>query len=115
MSTTRHKITATQSGTYNGMDYDIEYEITFIYTPGVDDTFDEPGYGPEVEMKSVEPDAGDHGAFSDLAQKELMEWAADWLDEHHDEVCDLAEAEREPDPDYARDLAAEYKREEHGR
>jgi hypothetical protein len=111
-TTTRHKITANQSGTYNGMDYDLEYEVTFTFLPGAAATFDDPGYGPEVDFVSISPDAGDHGGFTDLAQRDLVAWAVDWLDEHHAECCDLAEAEREPDPDYARDLAAEYRREE---
>jgi hypothetical protein len=113
-TTTRHTITANQSGTYNGMDYDIEYEITFTFLPGAAATFDDPGYGPEIDFVSISPDAGDHGGFTDLAQRDLVEWAEDWLDEHHAECCDLAETEREPDPDYQRDLAAEYRREERG-
>jgi hypothetical protein len=111
MTTTTHKIDAQRSGCTNGMDWDVEYVITFSYLPGAPDTHDEPGYGPEVDFVSISPDAGDHGGFTDLAQKHLEEWAADYLDEHHAECCAIAEADHEPDTDYARDLKAEYDRE----
>jgi hypothetical protein len=90
------------------MDWDVDYEITFTYRPGAPDTFDEPGYGPEVDFVSISPGAGDHGAFTDLAQKDLEEWAADWLDEHLDECSEIWEA----DDACERDEAADRKREE---
>ena len=115
-----HTILAIRSGTHPTMgDFENEHTITFGYRPGSPDTYDaarggpggwDPGYPAEVEFISIEPGAGDHGAFSDLAQRWLEEWAADWLDEHHDECVEIAEHAREPDPDYARDMATEYRR-----
>lgn len=105
-----HKITAIRSGSHPTMgDWDADYEITFTYTPGAApvihpaDTAD-PGYPAEAEFVSISPGAGDHGAFSDLAQKGLEDWARDWLqDEGYDEACAIAEQANQPDPDAARD------------
>jgi hypothetical protein len=106
---TTHKIDAQRSGNHPTMgDWDADYVITFTCRPGAPDTFDEPGYGPEIDFVSISPGAGDHGAFTDLAQKDLEEWAADWLDEHLDECCAIAEA----DDARAADEAADMKRED---
>lgn len=108
--TTRHQITATRSGSHATMgDWDVEYVITFTYVPGSPDTYDasrggpggwDPGYGPEIEFVSIEPDAGDHGAFTDLAQADLVDWAKNWLDENADKCAEVAS---QPDPDAERD------------
>lgn len=110
MTATRHTISATRSGSHPTMgDWDAEYEITFTCLPGADPTGPtyasggEPGYGPEIEFVSIDPDAGDHGAFSDLAQAWLIDWAKDWLDQHFDECMDLVAQDSQPDPDDARD------------
>ena len=108
---TEHKIDATRSGSLNGMDWDAEYIITFSYVSGSPDYYNtagghwEQGWGPEVSLVSVVPEIGvlDHGAFTDLAQKDLDNWAADWLDEHMGECIEIAEAARHIDPDDARD------------
>ncbi len=92
---TQHKITALRSGCQNGMDWEAEYEIAFSYTPGAApiiypaDNAD-PGYPAEVEFVSINPGAGDHGAFSDLAQQDLEDWASDWLAENEADAIDRA-------------------------
>lgn len=110
MTATRHTITAIRSGSHPTMgDWDAEYVITFSVVPGAGPTGPtyasggEPGYPAEVEFIAIEPDAGDHGAFTDLAQAGLVDWAKNWLDENYDECLDAAEADRQPDPDAARD------------
>lgn len=73
-----HKITVTRTGYDNSVgDWEAEYEITFraegnSVQSECDDMI--------LHFVSITPDAGDHGAFSDLAQKGLKEWAQDWLD-----------------------------------
>lgn len=80
-----HKIETTRSGTTNGMDWDVDYTITYTFTPGCPETGPsyasggEPATGPEIEFASITPGAGDHGAFSDMAQAGLEDWAKDWL------------------------------------
>lgn len=106
----QHKIDAFDSGTaYNGMDWEAEYVITFNYRAasrprisGPPEQCD-PGWAAEIEFVSITPGAGDHGAFSDIAQKHLEEWAEGWLDDHLAECIELAEAANDPDPDYLRD------------
>jgi len=118
MSKTRHKITATQSGTVNGTDWEAEYEITFDYRPAarpilypVDRA--DPGYSAEVEFMSIKPGAGDHGAFTDLAQSALEDWARDYLDgDGYDAACEVAEADRQADEDDARERRDALRRED---
>lgn len=82
----KHKVSVTRSGSDNGMDWEADYEITFEYRPGKPDHWNkagghwEQGWADEVEFLSISPGAGDHGAFSDIAQKSLEDWASDWLD-----------------------------------
>ncbi len=105
----QHKIDATRSGEFNGMDYDEDYVITFSYVrgaPATGPTYSsggQPAEPAEIEFVSVTPDAGDHGAFTDLAQSGLEQWAQFWLDEHYDECIELAEQDMQPDPDAERD------------
>lgn len=106
-----HKIDAVRSGTSQGMDWDIDYTITFNFVRGA------PAQGPsyssggqpadpaEISFVSISPDAGDHGVYTDIAQKWLVEWAEEWLAEHHDEAIEIAEQDMQPDPDAARDAA----------
>lgn len=107
---TQYQITATRSGSHPTMgDWDVEHTITFTYLPGAGPTGPtyasggEPGHGPEIEFVSIDPDAGDHGAFTDLAQADLVDWAKNWLDENADKCAEVAEADGQPDPDAARD------------
>ena len=115
---TQHKITAIRSGSHPTLgDWDSEYEITFNYVRAAapimhpaDDA--DPGWPAEVELCAISPGAGDHGAFSDLAQRDLGEWAEDWLADNIAECIDKAEADLQPDPDDVRDrrLDAEGRR-----
>jgi len=120
MNRSTHTVRAVHSGTDGtGMDFDIDYEIVFSYLPGAPPILNpadnaDPGWAPEISFIAVYPDAGDHGAFSDLAQKHLNEWAADWLNEHYDECVDLAKADRQPDPDDARDRQIEDRERDRG-
>lgn len=104
MTATRHAIAATRSGHTNGMDWEVEYTITFSYLPGqpaTGPTYDsggEPGYGPEIEYISHEP-VSDY----DPAAENEVEWCKDWLDENAAECADSAGQDNQPDPDAARD------------
>lgn len=108
----KHKIAALRSGFTNGMDWEAEYTIAFSFTPGAapiihpaDDA--DPGYPAEVEFVSISPGAGDHGAFSDLAQKDLEAWATDWLQtDGYDEALAIVASDDEAD----RECAAEMRR-----
>lgn len=99
MSTTLHKIQWIQSGTHDVFgDWDCEYEITYKFTPGTSSRrFLTTGdAGPLIdddiiEFVSVSPDAGDHGAFSDLAQRSLETQAADYVEsDAFDNARDIA-------------------------
>jgi hypothetical protein len=87
---TEYKIIAERHGSTNGMDWEAEYEITFLHTvKGAAPYFDhinggDPGWPDEFEVVAVKPVIGvvDAGAFTDLAQRDLERWAYDWL---HDE------------------------------
>lgn len=83
MTATRHTIAACRSGSFNGMDYDNDYTITFTYR-----------LGEEPVFVSIDPPASDIGAFTDLAQADLIDWAKNWLDENADRATDKAEADR---------------------
>jgi hypothetical protein len=83
-----HKIIATMSGTYNDMDWEADYEITYNYRRGTRDSWSPswgwlPGDPSEVELVSVKPLIGvlDHGAFTDLAQDHINAWAQDFLED----------------------------------
>lgn len=117
---TMHTITAVRSGSHATMgDWEAEYVITYAYTPGSPDTYDasrggpggwDPGYAAEVEFISVTPVAGplDHGAFTDLAQADLDDWSREWLlEEGRSEAIAHADDDIQPDPDYARENAAD--------
>lgn len=109
-----HKITALRSGTdLSGCDWEAEYEITFRFTPGAPailhpaDNAD-PGYPAEVDFMSIKPGAGDHGAFSDLAQKWLEDWAQDWLQgDGYDEAVAIAADDEEAAREYAAELRSD--------
>ena len=106
----RHKITAERSGHDNGMDWEAEYVIAFDYLPGESSTHYQPGYPAEVSFVSVDPKIGvlDHGAFTDLAQQSLDDWARDWLDENYEAALDIVADAMESD----RRDAAEMRRAE---
>lgn len=121
-----HKITAARSGHHPSMgDWDEEFTITFSFTPGSPDTYDasrggpggwDPGYPAEVEFISIEPGASDVGVFTDLAQRDLESWAADWLQtDGYDAAIEVASRDMEPDPDAARDARIDDELTERGR
>lgn len=86
---TTHTIMTEQSGSTNGMDWSAEYEITFTFLPGAHEqgpsysSGGQPADPDEIEFVSVKPVIGvvDAGAFTDLAQKDLDDWASEWLAE----------------------------------
>ncbi len=114
---TQHKITALRSGCVNGMDWEAEYTITFNYAKGSPDTYDksrggpggwDPGWAAEVEFISISPGAGDHGAFSGLAQQDLESWASDWLQtDGYDEALAIVASDDESAREYAAELRAD--------
>ena len=78
-------------------------EIEFTYLPGYPAmgpsyaSGGEPGAGPELELVSAKLLDGDG---LDPGQKQVEEWAADWLnDKGYDIACRHAEREQGPDPD----------------
>ncbi len=111
----RHKISATRSGAINGMDVDNEYEIEFEYRAGRPAVMylrnGDPGYPAdpdELEVIKITPGAGDHGVFSDIAQRDLEEWAQEWLNgEGLDEAMSIVVADTEDARDFAADLRAD--------
>ncbi len=110
----KHTIIAARSGTQNGMDWEAEYRIRFVSTKGSPDYYNkagghwEQGWPAEIEFVSVEPMQGvlDHGAFTDLAQKDLDDWASEWLAEEG--YADAMEVVASDDAD-AREYAAELR------
>lgn len=82
---TEYKISATRTGSHETMgDWDADYEITFRVIRHAPGAHEFGGMNPEpteVVFVSISPDAGDHGAFSDLAQRDLEDWAQGWLDD----------------------------------
>ena len=102
MTTTRHQIPVERTGSFNGMDWEASYTITFTFTPGRPADLGTwpptPAEDPELQFVSIDPPAGDCGAFTDLAQADLIDWAKNWLDEHFDRATDLAERERSQAP-----------------
>ena len=116
MTTSRHKITATRSGHTNGMDWEAEYTITFLYRPAAPDFWStagghwEQGYGLEIEYMSHDP-VSDYGP----AAENEAEWCKDWLDENAAECADSAEQDNQPDPDAARDARIDREMMERGR
>jgi len=111
----RHKISATRSGTINGMDVDNEYEIEFEYRAGSPAVMylrnGDPGYPAdpdELEVIKITPGAGDHGVFSDIAQRDLENWAQEWLEtDGLDEAMSIVIADAEDARDFAADLRAD--------
>jgi len=102
----KHTIKTLQTGTHPTLgDWEVEYEITFEYRPGAAPIIHpadnaDPGYPAEVEFLSIKPDAGDHGAFTDLAQEGLEDWARQWIEtDGYAEACSIAEDERQQGPD----------------
>lgn len=105
-------IIAARSGTQNGMDWEAEYRIVFTCSKGSPDYYNkagghwEQGYAAELELVSVEPMQGvlDQGAFTDLAQKDLNDWASEWLaDEGYSDAMEVVAS----DDAAAREYAAE--------
>lgn len=114
-----HKIDVERSGTTNGMDWEAEYVITYNFTPGCPETGPsyasggEPATGPEVEFVSITPDAGDHGAFTDMAQAGLDDWAKDWLaGDGYDQAIENALDDLQGQEDDAAERRAEQRAED---
>jgi hypothetical protein len=112
-----HKIIWRQSGTHETFgDWDTEHVITFRYIPPQPARRDDPLAGPAVEAQvefiSVSPDAGDHGIFSDIAQRHLEDGAADWLtSDGYDEAVQIAVSDLEAAREAAADLRRDRMRE----
>lgn len=112
----RHKITWIRSGSHPTMgDWDAEYEITFEYRAGRPAVWTlrngDPGYPAdpdEIEFVSITPGAGDHGVFSDMAQRDLEDAAQLWLDsDGYDEAIAVAADDHESAREYAAELRAD--------
>src|SRR5262249_52364200 len=54
------------------------------------------GGGASSQFVAIDPGADDVGAFTDLAQKDLEDWAQEWLSENYAECIEIAERGREP-------------------
>jgi hypothetical protein len=112
---TTHKIRWLRTGSYNGMDWEAEHEITFRFRPGRPAKMylrnGDPGYPAdpdEVEFVSITPDAGDHGAFSDIAQRNLESDAQEWLEtDGFDEAIQIATSDLDAAREFAADLRAD--------
>jgi hypothetical protein len=107
---TQHKIDALRSGTTpRGEDFEEEYTITFTFTPAGGDNWHEPSYGETVEFQRVDPPVATDGSVphADLLQRQVNQWAEDWLDDHYDEACAAAYH----DNLYDREDRADYERE----
>jgi hypothetical protein len=109
-----HKITVQRSGNHPTMgDWEAEYEITFEYRPGAAPIIHpadnaDPGYPAEVEFVSISPGASDVGAFTDLAQRDLEDWADNWLQtDGYDEALAIVAADDERGREYAAELRAD--------
>lgn len=111
----KHKITWCRSGTYNGMDWESEHEITFEFRAGRPEVRTlrngDPGYPAdpdEVEFVSIQPGAGDAGVFSDMAQKALEDEAETWLSsDGYDAAIEIAAEDHAAALDHAADLRAD--------
>lgn len=111
----KHKITWCRSGTTNGMDWEDEQEITFEFRPGRPEVRTlrngDPGYPAdpdEIEFVSIKPGAGDHGAFSDIADKMLRDEAENWLcSDGYDAALEIVAEDDEAAREYAAELCAD--------
>lgn len=110
----QHKVTWLRFGTnLDGVDWDEEQVITFEYRPGSAPILyppdcAHPGEPDSVEFISISPGAGDHGAFTDIAQKDLESDAADWLQgDGYDEALAVVAADDERGREFAADLRAD--------
>jgi hypothetical protein len=109
----RHKITAERSGHSNGMDWEACYVIMFDYVPGRPAIIwgdpPQPAEPAEVSFVAVAPETGelDHGAFTDLAQQSLDDWARDWLDENYEAALEVVAGDDERAREYAAELRAD--------
>lgn len=110
----KHKIHWCRSGSYNGMDWESEHEITFEFRAGRPAVWTlrngDPGYPAdpdEIEFVSITPGAGDHGGFSDIAQRWLEDEAREWLEtDGFDEAMSIVVADHEAAREYAAELRA---------
>lgn len=106
MATSTHKITAIDSGSHPVFgDWEVEYTITFTFWPAERATLTCPGAEPGIEFVKVEPLPRDQGAFQDLADARVRDWAEQWLEDHYDEAVQVATDDRRADEDDAADYA----------
>ena len=64
-----------RGGSHDGVDWDDEQTVTF---------------GADMQVIALHPGTGNHGVFSDLADRMLLNEAQDWLDnEGYDEAKSL--------------------------
>jgi hypothetical protein len=111
----KHKINWLRSGTRDGMDWETEHEITFEFRAGRPEVRTlrngDPGYPAdpdEIELVSITPGPGDHGVFTDLAQRDLEGWAQEWLEtDGFDEAISIVADDGESAREYAADLRAD--------
>ena len=106
MTTTRHTITAQRYGSVRGVDYEEEWEISYFYTPGGGDNWNEPAYGPTVEFDRLLGQVDAPEFARDLAEKQMNDWAEDWLAENEAEAI----ANARNDLDAEADDYADFKR-----
>lgn len=107
-----HKIKWLRYGHQNGMDWESEHTITFRFRTGRPAVMHlrngDPGYPAdpdEIELVSIEPGAGDHGAFSDIAQAGLESEAQDWLEgDGFDAALEIATSDIEAAREFQHDL-----------
>jgi hypothetical protein len=112
MATSTHKITATRSGSTEREDWDIEYQITFTFWPSERATLVCPGAEPGIEFAKVEPMPRDQGAFQDLADARVRDWAEQWLEDHYDEAVQVATDDRLADEDDHADFLRRQRRDD---
>lgn len=95
MSRERYTITASRYGSTEREDWDIEYRITYLYTPAPSaranawgDYLDPPA-GPDLDFLCATHEDGKGVEYSD------EEWCRDWFYDHLDEAIAHAEEIRQ--------------------
>ncbi len=101
--TTRHKLRATLPHGPKDLGAEIEAEIAFTFLPGGKPSFDDPGWGHEIELIDAAL-LDSHGKrvpwanprpFSDYSQAWLNELAREWLESDEGRAAALEEVAAE--------------------